>query len=625
MEIPGYTLLREIGEGGTAVVWHAQQQSLNREVAIKVLRQQFAADQEEVNAFLKEAHSVAKLNSRHIVRVIDAGQHNGTFYLVMEFVDGQSLQEILEEGNCLSQKRTLTIVRAVADALREAWDAEKIIHRDIKPANIIVDHRGEVKVADLGIAGIVDSTGQLIDEEDGTIVGTPNYMSPEQASGSTAINYTADMYSLGAVMYHMLTGYMPFEDRSTHDVINAQVEEQLTNPRTLDPKLSLPCAQMVAKLMMKDPGHRYASWDAFINDVDRLLAGRMVIIKTSADATSTIAPAEPVIQRQNVARQQQEPEEAPPPSPQARWLRLALWSIFGLVQLTLILVLLWVPWRQSKTMPIPLVRPAGLPDDWEVLPSPQRQPTTRPPEQPPRAAPTAPVPQPSQPPAEQHVTARRTSDEEEVTRRPTPRDATADVSQPTEAQTSPLQAEAENMLNILRNSIIHVAVAEGFDAAARLIDEYRDEAALNHAQQQLEEMDYFLHPDNRPLALIAKQFTKRIGQDAYINVHQRRVDFRITGVQADVISTLVRAQPGTNQSDSTAELRLEILEADEQLRWLGKGNAPEYAFCMAIIALREGKMGLALEKADACGPFRTALRRYAMRRMPRQESWQRID
>lgn len=619
IDIPGYKLLSIIGEGGTATVWRARQISLDREVAIKILRQQFAADAVEVQAFLREAHAVAKLNSRHIIHIIDAGQHADTIYLVMEYVDGYPVQRLLDDGKPIAQTQALNIALSVADALCEAWESEKIIHRDIKPANIMLNQRGEVKVADLGLAGMVDPKGKLIGEDDGVIAGTPNYMSPEQAAGSSAMNFAADMYSLGAVLYHLLTGCMPFDGRDAGAVLSAQISEQIPHPCELNPKISSSCAQLIARLMMKDPAQRYPEWQAVIDDMIRILDGKMVIIKHAAEGASTIAarrenvPGKKEIRRGPVSAAVPgvKPPDAgvkpPDRGPQApAWLRWSLQAAVAVFFAWLLHALLWVPYRDTVVSagacapevmpPAPVMPPASVP---AVMP-----PAPAPVVMPPAPAPVNRGRQPVRP------SSAPVQSEDPLDRIPDPVPAEREQT-PEVVPDNPPEPAKQPVLDILKNSIVHVAVSGGINAALTLLEQQRNEPALADARARLDEMERVLRGAARPHALIAEQFRQLVGKDTFINAGARRVDFRVEAVNGETVTTIIRVPPNSGATDYMAELKIEVLEPAEKRRWLGMGGTQEAAFCMAILDLTSGNADGALANADACGPFADAIRQFS--------------
>ncbi|MFY0577371.1 serine/threonine-protein kinase [Cystobacter fuscus] len=205
LAVPGYELLRVLGRGGMGEVWLARQMSLGRRVAVKVLPPRLAKDPEFVQRFDKEATALATLSHPHIVQIIDRGVAGEHYYFVMEYVEGRSLRDVMGE---LSPPEALRVALQVARALECAQEKD-IIHRDLKPENILVDGRGHVKVADFGLAGIrrPDSTERLTATS--VAMGTLNYMAPEQRRDAKNVDGRADLFSLGVMLYEMLTGEVP--------------------------------------------------------------------------------------------------------------------------------------------------------------------------------------------------------------------------------------------------------------------------------------------------------------------------------------------------------------------------------------------------------------------------------
>ncbi|MDD4872570.1 MAG: serine/threonine-protein kinase, partial [Kiritimatiellae bacterium] len=204
LQITGFEILECLGQGGMATVWKARQLSLDRIVAIKVLSSRMARDVADIERFLKEAKSAAKLKHSGIIQVYDVNAENNQYYIVMEYVAGYTVGDWLRRKSILSEEDALLVVDSVADALDYAWNKESIIHCDIKPDNIIIDSDGTVKVADLGLARTISAMSTR--QEDEYVMGTPAYMSPEQARGDGDLDCRADIYSLGAMLYHLVTG-----------------------------------------------------------------------------------------------------------------------------------------------------------------------------------------------------------------------------------------------------------------------------------------------------------------------------------------------------------------------------------------------------------------------------------
>ncbi len=290
VRISGFDIRECLGAGGMAVVWKAYQASLEREVAIKVLRSEFAADPDEVRMFMDEARSAAQLSHPDIVQVHDTGSENGVHYIVMEYVDGQTVGSLLRAHGALPQKKALRVATCVAEALDYAWRKAGIVHRDVKPDNIMLDREGMVKVADLGLAKAGHAQASHAAETEAFIEGTPNFMAPEQIEGHPA-DCRSDIYALGATIYHMVTGCLPFDNLSDEEVMRAQREDTLRNPRDINPRLSIGVSQLLTHLMMKQPEHRPAGWPEALIEIKRVASGRVLLIR-GTQGQSTIAKQE---------------------------------------------------------------------------------------------------------------------------------------------------------------------------------------------------------------------------------------------------------------------------------------------------------------------------------------------
>jgi len=209
ISVPGYTILRLLGKGGMGRVYLAEETMLGRRVAIKIVSEDFSADIPTLQRFVREARTMATVEHPHIVRVYSFGEVEGRQYLVMEYVKGESLAGRIKRLGKLDSTEALRILSEVVDALAAAW-SNGIVHRDVKPANVLLDEDGRVRVADFGLAKGVEVDGDSSITRVGQVVGTPHYLSPEQARGESALDFRADVYSLGVVLYEMLTGEPPF-------------------------------------------------------------------------------------------------------------------------------------------------------------------------------------------------------------------------------------------------------------------------------------------------------------------------------------------------------------------------------------------------------------------------------
>lgn len=251
-----YVLEEELGRGGMGIVFRATQPSLGREVAIKmILRDRLASEQDRQRFFL-EAQSLAQLNHPHIVPVFEFGEHDGSPYFTMQFIQGRTLSEMLAEGP-LPQRKAAKIIASVARAAHFAHQ-RGVLHRDIKPSNILVDESGEAKLTDFGLAKLTDVSEGLTGT--GAVVGTPSYMSPEQASGrSSDLTPASDVYSLGTVLYHAITGRPPLVADSPVQLALKILEQDPPAPRLLDPRIDRDLEMIVVRSLQKPPDLRYAS------------------------------------------------------------------------------------------------------------------------------------------------------------------------------------------------------------------------------------------------------------------------------------------------------------------------------------------------------------------------------
>ena len=264
-----YRVISRIGSGGMADVYCAEDVQLGRNVAVKVLHQQFADDPEFVERFRREASSAAGLAHQHVVNVYDRGEWDGTYYIAMEYLDGRSLKTIVREEGPLAPQRAIDLVIQILRAARFAHH-RGVIHRDLKPQNVIVDDEDRIKVTDFGIAraGASDVT------QTGSIMGTAQYLSPEQAQGH-AVAATSDLYSIGVILYELLTARVPFDGDSAVTIALKQVTEQPVAPSAYNSQVAPDLDAVVLRALEKDPALRFQSADEFIAALQsaRALAG----------------------------------------------------------------------------------------------------------------------------------------------------------------------------------------------------------------------------------------------------------------------------------------------------------------------------------------------------------------
>ncbi len=261
-----YEILERIGGGGMALVYKGHDILLNRKVAVKVLRQQYVHDEEFIRRFRREAQAAASLSHPNVVSIYDVGQEDEIHYIVMEYVEGKTLNDVIIEKAPMQVEDAIRIASQICDALDHAHH-NQIIHRDIKPHNILMGKNGRVKVTDFGIARAADSS-QLT--QTGSVVGSVHYFSPEHAKG-TSTGAKSDIYSLGIVLYQMLTAKLPFSGESPISVALKHLQENVEDPRKVNPLIPQSVENMILKSMRKNQDERYQSAKEMLKDLETCL------------------------------------------------------------------------------------------------------------------------------------------------------------------------------------------------------------------------------------------------------------------------------------------------------------------------------------------------------------------
>jgi len=289
-QIPGYQILSELGAGAMARVYKARQISLDRIVAIKILPKRMSENPEFVERFYKEGKAAAKLNHPNIVGAVDVGEANGYHYFVMEYVEGQTVFDRLDRGERYEEKEALQIISQVCRALVHAH-ALGLIHRDVKPKNIMITPAGIAKLADMGLAREA-ADQQAAMAEAGKAYGTPYYISPEQIRGELNIDARADIYSLGATFYHMVTGRVPFDGPSPSAVMHKHLKDELVPADHLVPTLSAGVGEIIEVAMAKKARNRYATAEDMLTDLERVSRGEPPLVARKAYDLDSLADLE---------------------------------------------------------------------------------------------------------------------------------------------------------------------------------------------------------------------------------------------------------------------------------------------------------------------------------------------
>jgi serine/threonine protein kinase len=284
MMLRQFNLLRPIAEGGMGVVYRAFDTSLEREVAVKLMKPELAEDKEVLESFYREARACACLNHGNIIHIYTFDEYEGMRYLVMEVADNGSLDGRIEEYSVLDELLVLDVGIKMASALDSAL-AKNLLHRDLKPANILFNKENEPKLVDFGLAVNADADQNF----HGAVWGTPYYIAPEKVNreGET---FLSDMYSLAGTLYHALTGHVPFEAPTIEEVVAAHVHTQLTPPNHVVHSITQPTSDAIYRAMAKEPSHRFQSYGEFVMALEN---ARSQLLVNQLRASNAAAPPPP--------------------------------------------------------------------------------------------------------------------------------------------------------------------------------------------------------------------------------------------------------------------------------------------------------------------------------------------
>ena len=336
--IGSFVVLGKLGEGGMGAVYKAHDPVLDRIVALKLLPPHAAGDPDFVGRFKREAIAVAKLSHPNIVQVFTAGDDAGTHFIVMEYIEGRTLHEHIFRHPEMACTEALAITIYVAEALRYAWNKARIIHRDIKPANILLSNDGEVKVTDLGLAKSLRAASVGVTST-GTIMGSAQYISPEQARGEKDVDFRTDIYSLGCTFFHMLAGRLPYEGEEAMALLYKHVNEPPPDLRQIRPDCPPHVAALVKRMMAKERTQRPVSYEVLLAELSALHAEAQNVAAAPAAAPSRNPIVSP---------------DAPTMASKPAGSRNSMLLYAGLAVVAVVAVaglLAWSPWKRSGTTP----------------------------------------------------------------------------------------------------------------------------------------------------------------------------------------------------------------------------------------------------------------------------------
>jgi serine/threonine-protein kinase len=325
-----YRVIGLLGTGGMARVYRARDELLGREVALKVLNERLSSDRSFVERFRREAQNAASLNHPNIVALYDYGDENDRYFIVMELIEGRSLNEVITEDGALMPERAAEIARDTAKGLGRAHEAG-IVHRDIKPHNIMITGNGQTKVTDFGIARALGGNGEATMTQTGMVIGTAAYLSPEQAQGNP-VDARSDVYSLGCVLHEALTGDAPFAGDTPLSIAYKHVRENPERASAVNSDVPDALDAIVMKAMSKNPDNRYADAGELADDLDRYLAGQRVDATPFLGATNVMGAGAGTQVMRETEVYEDYPDEEPPKSNTGKYILIAL-LLLGLLAL----------------------------------------------------------------------------------------------------------------------------------------------------------------------------------------------------------------------------------------------------------------------------------------------------
>ena len=266
-QIKGYSIEQWLGAGNCGEVYLAKQTAMNRHVALKVMKMSEDILEEDKKRFLQEAQILAQLNHPNIVPVYDAGSADDCYYMAMGYVNGQTLEEVLKNTHALKEIDALKLTIKLTKGLRYAWDEFGILHRDIKPANIMIDQNHDVKIMDMGIAKNTNQDAGIT--QTSHLVGTPYFMSTEQAQANVDLDFRTDMYAVGCTLYNMLTESYPFEGKNIMKIIELKFADQVTPVRELSPYISKSTDKLILEMIASNRDKRPISYDVLEERIEK--------------------------------------------------------------------------------------------------------------------------------------------------------------------------------------------------------------------------------------------------------------------------------------------------------------------------------------------------------------------
>lgn len=290
MMIENYRLEKIIGEGQTSIIWKATDTVSSKKLIMKVLSPAFFSEPELGSRFMREIDIISRMAHPNIVKSVNAGVFNGIFYIAFPYVEGELLKDRILRVGRLTEQQALRIAKDIASAMDYVWKNFNVLHRNIKPSNIIITPDGKSLLTDFGLCKEPNESIEMTRK--GIIMGTPSYMSPERARLDDKLDCRSDIYSLGAVIYHMIAGKAPFEGLPLRTILSMQVKGILDAPEKYNRSLSAPFSAFMKIIMAKDKDARYGSWEMVISDIDNVMNGKMPSLQIPSETRTENLPVE---------------------------------------------------------------------------------------------------------------------------------------------------------------------------------------------------------------------------------------------------------------------------------------------------------------------------------------------
>ena len=568
--LAGFRIEREIGHGAMGRVFLATQLSMDRQVALKVLPSPKVADSGFVDRFLQEVRLAARLEHPNIVAAFDAGEDHGYHYFAMAYVDGESLDARIKRQGPLPEREALGFAANIAEALAYAWERCRILHRDVKPANIMVDADGRAMIMDMGIAKNLSDDSHLT--ATGIALGTPHYISPEQARGDQHADFRADMYSLGATLFHLVTGRVPFTGTSAVEVVAKHLHDPVPSVRSLRAEVSKECEDIIVRMMAKDRAHRFGTWEACTRDMQAVLKG-----KTPDTTKAKVAKqASEHLASQRTAAAAHHPAESRRQGP-----RLLLPLALGAVAVAIVVSAVLLSRPRAGAPPEPrghVFHPSADPE-----PGPAATTTIAPVVTPATPAPATTVTTPAAPEfeADAPAAAATLGAPAPAPAEPAPPPALPEVT-PTPVVADPLAAALDQVANELlaHRPTAAAALWEQATPLLRPVPAADQQAAITAALAAIDGCE------RRILAT----FRKDMGTPIVVRLKERQCRVLIKAVTPPTVKTLELQENGSiGGTFSFAEL-----ETAEKLSRLGPPETTEVALARGVVAIWDQRLELAL-------------------------------